>query len=384
MKKNNFTTLLLFVLFAFLFLSKADIYSQQEKFILGFSGTYPKFHSPAGYADMNLYVDWAGYRDLNLNVWQGWGMGDGQTDVLAYLDSSNLDSYFQPDSIMWMAMGRISIHQAEDNSSIPFRYDNHHNRGSNFTETWQGESVTGRKYTVIPQEAGTLVPVLSGVKENAEYSYSGVPGDPVYQYDFWRDSVIGRNPVNNFLHIKPRMRISTTDAFANPPKRVARIYVLNHDSDTVRYFDIDTRDFRHDDEFTYDGRYLEDYFERPDIVVRLDSLNIGREAHSIEWTYKYECKVDFQVHWYGEVDLWIDYMKVMDEPAHNLFHPDPSIREFYQRVIIRKAKKLLNHPQGGGVRGFYTEETEYTRLRCLELINKLLRDSTNNDPRESG
>jgi len=335
--KRLITVLLLLLLFT-------SLYSQTKTFRLGFSGTYPVFHDPAGYNGKLGAADWAGYRDLNLNLWQGWKMGDKQSEVLDSLASSNLDGYFQPDSIIWMGSGRISIHEAEDNSSIHFRYNNHHNSGSNYTETWSGENISGRKYIVNPSDAGIKRPVLSGVRENAEYSYSGVPGDPVHQYEFWRDSVTGLNNVNNYIYIKPRMRISTTDAFADPPKLVARIYVLNHDGDTIRYFDINTEAFRHDNINTYDGRYLEDFWDLQ-MRVRLDSLNIGRTASYIEWLNKDSCKVDFQVHWYGEIDLYIDYMKVMDEPAYNLFHPDVNKRIIYRNYIKRMMNNYTNSRQ---------------------------------------
>ena len=61
-------------------------------------------------------------------------------------------------------------------------------------------------------------------------------------------------------------------------------------------------------------------------------------------------------------------MKIMDEPAYLLHNQNSDVRNALKRQIQR----LLNHSGGSKVRGFYTEEIEYTNLRCLEYIQDSL------------
>jgi hypothetical protein len=46
-------------------------------------------------------------------------------------------------------------------------------------------------------------------------------------------------------------------------------------------------------------------------------------------------QVDYQIYWYGQVDLWIDYVKVMDNKANVYYGPDSTIvRNYLKRHQI--------------------------------------------------
>lgn len=76
------------------------------------------------------------------------------------------------------------------------------------------------------------------------------------------------------------------------------------------------------------------------------------------------CHVDVEIHWYREVSVWIDYVKIMDKPAYLLFSPNPDVRN----AIKRQIQRLINHSNGDRVRGFYTEEIEYSNIPCLAFL----------------
>ncbi|MBK6878766.1 MAG: hypothetical protein IPG99_20605 [Ignavibacteria bacterium] len=62
--------------------------------------------------------------------------------------------------------------------------------------------------------------------------------------------------------------------------------------------------------------------------------------------------------------MWIDYVKIMDEPAKQLFDS-----QFLRDRIKVKVDSLLNHDGPiHNVKGFYTEETDYARLTCLNYL----------------
>ncbi len=116
------------------------------------------------------------------------------------------------------------------------------------------------------------------------------------------------------------------------------------------------------------------------LIVRGDSLNVGRVGGFLEWHNIDLCQVDYQIFWFQEVSVWIDYVKIIDEPAKQLFDS-----QFLRDRIKVKVDSLLNYDGPiHNVKGFYTEETDYARLTCLNYLQDFLRDSVpghSNDPR---
>ncbi|MBK6506017.1 MAG: hypothetical protein IPG02_10170 [Ignavibacteria bacterium] len=88
-------------------------------------------------------TNWSWYDELNVNLWQGWGIGEVSIHgfILDSLYSRNISGYFQPDTLMQFALGKVITHQAENNTTDSFRY-RHHNLGKDTTETFMGETVT--------------------------------------------------------------------------------------------------------------------------------------------------------------------------------------------------------------------------------------------------
>ncbi|MBX7042436.1 MAG: hypothetical protein K1X85_05990, partial [Ignavibacteria bacterium] len=61
----------------------------------------------------------------------------------------------------------------------------------------------------------------------------------------------------------------------------------------------------------------------------------GRVGGFLEWGNINLCEVDYQIYWYQEVSVWIDYVKIMDEPANLLDHPDQFIRRRLETLLKR-------------------------------------------------
>ncbi|MBK6504853.1 MAG: hypothetical protein IPG02_04105 [Ignavibacteria bacterium] len=159
------------------------------------------------------------------------------------------------------------------------------------------------------------------------------------------------------------MRISTSDAFGEE-KPVIKLIAIAFNGSPIDSITLTTKDFRYGYSSTYDGRYLEDYFIS-NLIVKGDALNDGRVGGFLEWHNIDLCHVDYQIHWFQEVSVWIDYVKIMDEPAEKLFGKDQKLRN----TIKIKVDSLLNHDGPiHNVKGFYTEETDYARLTCLNYL----------------
>jgi hypothetical protein len=328
--KKNFTVFQNLILLLLIFsLVEGKIVAQEKEFALGFSGTP---HQICSYYNGNLncsyWQNYNWYAELKMNLWQGWMAGSNLQYHLTSLDSLELygmQGYYQPDTLLFAAFGKVSIHQAEITTDR-YRYNNHHSRGIDMDDNWQGQTQRVRYYEAMPTGPYTPVPVLTELNENAENSYSGVVFDPIYQPHVNDNG----NPVVNNYYIKPRMRISTTDAFGTE-KPVVKIVFKNFEGNIVKEVVIKTINFRiNDDPFSYDGSYIEEYLLEPsqgDLNIRGDSLNVGRVGGFLEWNNIDLCNVDYQIFWFGEVSVWIDYVKIMDEPAEQLFGSDPRVRD---------------------------------------------------------
>ena len=358
----NFSKLnLLWLLHLIIAFSSKSALSQEKEFVLGFSGTP---HQTCSFIDTNLYCPyWLHYHwfdEFKLNLWQGWNAGSNLQYHLTSLDSLEhygMQGYYQPDSLIYAAYGKVSIHEA-DSVSDRYRYNNHHNRGADITDNWQGQTQRVRFYEAIPSGPYTSVPILTELNENAENSYSGVVFDPIYQPIINDNGVLA---VNNY-YIKPRMRISTSDAFGDE-KPVIKLVAFAFDGSPIDTITLTTKDFRYVNDNTYDGRYLEDYFIS-NIMVKGDALNAGRVGGFLEWGNINLCEVDYQIYWYQEVSVWIDYVKIMDEPANQLFN-----NQFFRDRLKHKVKTLLDYDGTvPNIKGFYTEETDFARLTCLKYL----------------
>ncbi|MBK7253830.1 MAG: hypothetical protein IPI04_07900 [Ignavibacteria bacterium] len=176
-KNNNIIReICLLLLFIFSF-TATDLYSQQKDFQLGFIFTP---HQTCRKLDSGLHCEyWQHYNwysELKLNLWQGADAGSNLQYHLTSLESLQhygMQGYYQPDTLMYAAFCKVSIHQAEETSER-YRYNNHHNSGTDTTDNWQGQTQRVRYYEAIPTGPYTSVPILTELNENAENSYSGV------------------------------------------------------------------------------------------------------------------------------------------------------------------------------------------------------------------
>lgn len=346
------------ILFAVCFFPFGFVYSQTNTFKLGFTGAYPLNWNQDSYNYTDNSVEWSWYSELNMNLWSGWQIDGRYTDVLNHLARQDLYCYFQPDTMIYHASyGRISLFEAEADYKGRHRYAQHYNMGKSVTDEWMNEDVSAQYYHSTGTFYNPPASVLSVIDENKEQVLSGIPTQKV------------SGDAGLLWYVKPRMRIKTGDALVFPPKNVAKVIIKAYNGNPIKEYIITTKHFRYRDSSTYDGRYLEEYWQMP-LTVTGDELRTGADNPNSTGS-----AVDYEICWYGTVDLWIDYVKVMDKTANDLMNPnDDRIRQ----AIIREMKQLLSFRN---LAGFYTEEVQYSNLRCLKFIQNLLQVNSNNDPR---
>lgn len=328
------------LLTAFLLVLTSSLYTQDD-FKLGFTGAYPQYYD----YNTTKNINWQNYHDMGMNQWQGWWIGDNwhtnaTEEVLEKLADEDIDGWLQPDTIRWAGYGRVQVNEAENDNDLRFNYTDHHGKGIPITDNWQNTTQRVQFYEAIPN--GPETAVLTGISENGFQSFSGIH-DPVYQVPFPYNDYLNPNyplaqstSYYNFYYVKPRMRVNVGDVNNNAPnKEVVKIIVNKFNGQLADSLTIYTNDFKNS-QGIYDGSYKEDYRDYS-LIIRGDILNsIGQPNGRLSnnpFEYLDDCHVDYQVYWYGEVSVWIDYVKVMDEAAYRLFHPDPCKRWRFEHLL---------------------------------------------------
>ena len=159
---------------------------------------------------------------------------------------------------------------------------------------------------------------------------------------------------NYAWYIKPRIRIRPEDAYDN--KLVCRVEVFNFDGDTVIYQDIKGYNFI---DYVYNGQYSEKYYSySQDTINLIVSKRIFNPDGKIDTTGAMN-KMDIRIYWYGECDMWIDYVRVDNEIAELLYN---NLRDDWIR---------WESAQIAGTAGsyyFWVDEPSYNMLGAVKYV----------------
>jgi len=186
---------------------------------------------------------------------------------------------------------------------------------------------------------------------------------------------------NQFLwKIKPRIRIDESFASANKNARVCRLIIKNDLGVSVNETDIRVRNFFPHQDSGYEGGYLEEfYFQVYGDTSNLDFYGPWGTGNKAFWQARgnrdsADNKADIQIYWYGECDMWIDYVRVDNEIADKLFkgYYEESGRQWIQDEVEQIA---LYKPQGDipAAYNLYLELTEFNNLPCMAYVNRRLK-----------
>lgn len=291
-----------------------SINSQSKVFALGFEG----IHFP----DFSYTKD--SIQDLNCNLWCSSGSNSEYSYFLDDLKSHGvLFSLFMPKWSQTRAWGQQTVYQAEltdiNGNTIPkYKYNNHWSKGIDLTDNsvfGNGERV--RYYQAIPNNPSPGY-VLSGADENFEPVGSIIWWETNKKYEYWRTE----SDTLNRWYIMPRMRIDSAFARNNPNVNVARIEIYSYDSSKVREVVLKCQNF-YDLLGNYNGHFIEEYnfFGNNELEVSADNFNgLNKGRNYNEGPIPESCKVDFKIYWYETTNLWIDYVKIEDKYAHDLFN----------------------------------------------------------------
>jgi len=358
----------------------------------GYEYYHPPFSSSVNYYDQ--------YDSMNFNLWHkytikheklyrdqphGWrevtkqdslfadNTGNyiqGAQEVLDANEDHNLKTLMMRPKIEWLCFGQRSDYQCE---FIP-------KDEGDFWYYAYDSSQTGRD-TIDNSSYGNGAKV-----KYCKYNSSNPGEDSGYVVKNLRSNREQVNPIEAWQGdrqcpwlVKPRIRIDS-NYVSNPSnlnKKVCRVDIYDYygninDSNKIKSVDIYVKNFI--ESGSYSGKYLEEYFfspNQPASAIKIDTgIVFNRYGEDYFWTDK--CKADFRVFWYGQCDMWIDYVRVDNDVASDLLSKDSSNQNYllYNQWIQWEATDIAQH--GTSPFKFYIEEFEYNNLPCIQYVNKKL------------
>jgi hypothetical protein len=286
--------------------------------------------------------------------------------------------FLEREKVKRAGYGQLSDYQAElVPSSIKPRYGYENRSGTDFTETLPGGEVVSGINTGDPDNNNEHL-LLSGLYENEE------------QIDYPESVDVAQNwginyyfsdvkTLNYNWYILPRMKIRYEDAHLVTPKKVCQITIVPYDGATPVSFDIWTNYFRLQNG-SYNEEYIDVFYNGPDwfpISITGSALNHGNPHNSDgRSSDPGASQVDYKIYWYGEVRLWVDRVRVADEWAFYLFHPelDVSIPPY---DFAGKTAEECTYSEIGGHQNFgyfYIDEHRYNNLPCIAKMNEIIKN----------
>jgi hypothetical protein len=322
MKNFNFKIICFVFVFFFISVSSfSQVMPMKDKFYLGYQG--------------NLYYQslWTYYFNngvlpgLNNNFFQSYGLrmeyndpfdGGFKDEISTYSTNvgllltkwgnyyNNNALFMEREKVKRAGYGQLSDYQAEFVPSTTHpRYGYAIRNGNEYTETVNGELIKGL-HTGLPDNTGKLF--ISGLIENEEQIDYPEAITPAQHWDinYYYSDV--KTPNYNWF-VMPRMKISYEDAHLVTHKKVCQVTIIPYDGAAPVSFDIWTDYFR-----LRDGSYNEEYIDvfynngswYPISITGL-ALNHGNSSATDGKSLHPELsQVDYQITWYGEVELWLD------------------------------------------------------------------------------
>ncbi|MEI7484217.1 MAG: hypothetical protein WCK13_05850 [Ignavibacteriota bacterium] len=184
-------------------------------------------------------------------------------------------------------------------------------------------------------------------------------------------------------YLMPKIRIDPAYASATQHNNdtVCRIQITGWDGQTVKDVFLKVRNFKQTDNSVYNGDYLESYFFEPgqqnlkiDTSLWRNFINTkDKDFFAFDWT-KYSGN-DFKIYWYGKCDMWIDRLRLENEPAHQyLTLKNP---KWIERVNDEIDFAVANQKEGVP-NYFYYEEAEFSHFQSIKELNRQIMERSQN------
>lgn len=300
-------------------------------------------------------------------------------DIRARLDTNlanNLLTLMDRPKFQYLAFGQRSDYQCEDISKVDpdywfYTYYNSTDNGSTIKDTLDYSN----------GGAGYVKRCLynrSNPGSNARMLFDSLRGNMEQINTYWGVTWLGDSHYD--WYIMPRIRIDT--AFANNPANqnteVCKVIVKNRDGDSLTQI-IKVRNFLTSDFSIYSGLYLDSFYSYSGNLITNLKIPAGywfNDSSHVSFG-DLKCRVDFKVFWYDKCDMWIDRIRVEDEPAHRFLTQKSTDYEDWIRDEVRDIVMAEINSGNESPYKFYIEEFEMNHLPCIGYLNKKIIDYSN-------
>jgi hypothetical protein len=285
-------------------------------------------------------------------------------NVLTGVYSHRMKALMMRPKIEWLCYGQRSDYQCENISGDLWFYSfNEHETGIQETDSGQGVI----HCRTFGKHKGNDNPgfVVKRLKANTEQCNSGSEyrGDSECEW-----------------FIKPRIRIDSAFANnqANWDKLVCRVDIKNQDNNLIKNIDIRVRNFKQHQDSIYKGNYIEKYYF--DTQGWHDTSTQNRTGNwGNGWVYAARGNgpdtgynhADIQVWWYGQCEMRIDYVRVDNDIANDLFGAGQT-HNLYMNWLEWEAKDIACYLGGAVSYNFYIELFEYNNIPSMSYVCHVL------------
>lgn len=348
-----------------------------------YSGQYDNM----GFNLWHNYSKWGSGTD---NGWTNWVAGDVLTapyenygeaiksQVLSFAHDKDMRVLMDRVKIIYLCYGQRSDYQCEsedyyrEGNAYPDRwfytYSNHPlNVSTDFTDDdpnyGNGEKVRYSR-TENSTNQGSWVHtagyVVTGLKSNNEQiNCMG------FSHPYMKD----------YLHgwiVKPRIRAEKNyiNNLANLEVPVCKIEVYKFNGDLIKSAVLKCRNFKPDIQTDYDGYYKEEFNLNPSLGDSTLTFPVTQTSifnPDCKDMLAPGCQVDYKVYWYGNCDMWIDYVRVDNDVADQLFKGE---REDWLQWEVQDI--ACGDPYSTTLK-FYMEEFEFNNLPCMAYVARKIR-----------
>lgn len=290
-------------------------------------------------------------------------------------DSNNYRTIMGRPKIEYLALGQRSDYQCERVHQDPdygfYTYDTSEITSHIIDEEDYSSFGNGARVKhCIPNSGvtdGGATWIVKGLKANREQSNK--IWNPQQRDDTWE------------WYVMPRIRIPVNMA-ANT--LICKIEIRDWNNNIVETRDILAGNFGNS-QHPYNGQYMEQfYFDivNPNLksAIRIPPGSICPGSEKEFWNWDtVNIYTDYKVYWYGQCEMWIDYVRVENKPAHDLLTTPTEMARWtdwlQQEADIANRNYDPNFPIPNN---FYTEEYEFNMLPSIRRVNEIIQQRSNN------
>jgi len=278
----------------------------------------------------------------------------------------------------YLSAGQRSFYQCEPEENLDdhdysfYTYNDHLTGTPERDETQFGSNQMVVHCRTLPADPPGYV--VSGLKANREQGNN-------YWWYSQRD--------NSYpWYVMPKIRVNRdyVNDNANWDNPICRVDVIDWNGNNVPSFPngiiLYSKNFRRNNISQYSGDYINEFYfnyDQDPSAIKVPAGEICPQPRKGIWDWclgtndTARIKTDFRVYWYGQCDMWIDYICVENLPAYQLFD-DPYFSDFWEQEIQQEVDLALTGYQQTGYlpNNFYREEFEFNMTPCIGEVNRII------------